>query len=399
MATSPVFCHYFCAVTGLCMWSACLKSWSIFRLSYVVDAGLPSGCDSLFASGRPLPELAGFAVSTVERNGAEVGVSDHHSAAERSGRRRSFRVPVVRNGPESKFWYTQMGAGMQEVGGRLVCSEICCAARGKSGILSSSARSESGSALLEKGAYALVPRPSRTSLFTASFLLGENEVQLLRNPHDKAAAAGDEQRAGTGVAAQPAVRDEENRPRMRQDGARGEKKVELEIKGLAKKKEVTSVRILAKEIVRTRKTRDRMLTAKAQMNSISMQLQQAAMTMKMGEAVAGSTQIMQAMSSLIKLPELTETMEGMAKEMENLGVIEGVMTDTLDAVDDVDIDEATDQEVNKVLEELAVDTIANVPSAAQGALPAGQKVPSGRVKLSAQQASEEAELERRLNAL
>ncbi|KAF4716603.1 Charged multivesicular body protein 3 [Perkinsus olseni] len=180
---------------------------------------------------------------------------------------------------------------------------------------------------------------------------------------------------------------------------REEKKVELEIKGLAKKKEVTSVRILAKEIVRTRKTRDRMLTAKAQMNSISMQLQQAAMTMKMGEAVAGSTQIMQAMSSLIKLPELTETMEGMAKEMENLGVIEGVMTDTLDAVDDVDIDEATDQEVNKVLEELAVDTIANVPSAAQGALPAGQKVPSGRVKLSAQQASEEAELERRLNAL
>ncbi|KAF4705125.1 Charged multivesicular body protein 3 [Perkinsus olseni] len=180
---------------------------------------------------------------------------------------------------------------------------------------------------------------------------------------------------------------------------REEKKVELEIKGLAKKKEVTSVRILAKEIVRTRKTRDRMLTAKAQMNSISMQLQQAAMTMKMGEAVAGSTQIMQAMSSLVKLPELTETMEGMAKEMENLGVIEGVMTDTLDAVDDVDVDEATDQEVNKVLEELAVDTIANVPSAAKGALPAGQKVPSGRVKLSAQQASEEAELERRLNAL
>ncbi|KAF4759165.1 Charged multivesicular body protein 3 [Perkinsus olseni] len=180
---------------------------------------------------------------------------------------------------------------------------------------------------------------------------------------------------------------------------REEKKVELEIKSLAKKKEVTSVRILAKEIVRTRKTRDRMLTAKAQMNSISMQLQQAAMTMKMGEAVAGSTQIMQAMSSLIKLPELTETMEGMAKEMENLGVIEGVMTDTLDAVDDVDIDEATDQEVNKVLEELAVDTIANVPSAAQGALPAGQKVPAGRVKLLAQQASEEAELERRLNAL
>lgn len=44
-------------------------------------------------------------------------------------------------------------------------------------------------------------------------------------------------------------------------------------------------------------------------------------------------QIMHAMSSLIKLPELTETMEGMAKEMENLGIIEGVMADTLDAVD------------------------------------------------------------------
>ncbi|KAF4676802.1 hypothetical protein FOL47_004973 [Perkinsus chesapeaki] len=181
---------------------------------------------------------------------------------------------------------------------------------------------------------------------------------------------------------------------------REEKKVEVEIKALARKKEMSSVRILAKEIIRTRKTRERMLTAKAQMNSVSMQLQQAAMTMKMGEAVAGSTQIMQAMSSLIKLPELTETMEGMAKEMENLGIIDGVMSDTLDAIDDVDINEATDQEVNKVLEELAVDTIANVPSATQGALPSGQKVPAGKGgKLSAQQAREEAELERRLNAL
>ena len=53
-----------------------------------------------------------------------------------------------------------------------------------------------------------------------------------------------------------------------------EKKLHTEIKKLAKKGEKSSVKILAKELVRSRKAKEKIMTGKAQLNSVSMQLQQ-----------------------------------------------------------------------------------------------------------------------------
>lgn len=47
----------------------------------------------------------------------------------------------------------------------------------------------------------------------------------------------------------------------------------MELKALAKKNDVKSARILAKEIVRANKQRDRMHSTKARINSVDMQLQ------------------------------------------------------------------------------------------------------------------------------
>ncbi len=50
-------------------------------------------------------------------------------------------------------------------------------------------------------------------------------------------------------------------------------KAKAEVKRLAKKGDVKSARILAREIVRTKKQKERLATSKARLNSIGMQLQ------------------------------------------------------------------------------------------------------------------------------
>jgi charged multivesicular body protein 3 len=53
-----------------------------------------------------------------------------------------------------------------------------------------------------------------------------------------------------------------------------ETKVKRTIKAAAKRNDTASCKILAKEIIRSRKAKDRIHTSKAQLNSLSMQLQQ-----------------------------------------------------------------------------------------------------------------------------
>ena len=50
-------------------------------------------------------------------------------------------------------------------------------------------------------------------------------------------------------------------------------KAKAEVKSLAKKGDVKSARILARELVRTKKQKDRLAVSKARLNSIGMQLQ------------------------------------------------------------------------------------------------------------------------------
>lgn len=172
------------------------------------------------------------------------------------------------------------------------------------------------------------------------------------------------------------------------DGAsRNEKTTVAEIKKLAAKKEISSVKILAKELVYLRKTRDRMMLTKTQLNSVSNQLTQQIAVAKLGSVFQKSGELMSAMNQLINVPQITETMEAMSREMQNMGLIEAVMSDGIDeALADVDTEEQTLVEVNKVLEELAIDAITAMPSAGSKALQS-QRV-AGRTTATAARATQ-----------
>lgn len=134
-----------------------------------------------------------------------------------------------------------------------------------------------------------------------------------------------------------------------------EKKSADECRKLGKQNRIDACKILAKEIVRTRAARDRMFQAKAQLNSVSMQLSTQASMVKAAGCMKRSSQVMSAMNKLVKLPELQKTMIDMAREMERAGLIEEMVGDALDMADSADVEEETELEINSVVAELTGD--------------------------------------------
>jgi len=161
-----------------------------------------------------------------------------------------------------------------------------------------------------------------------------------------------------------------------------EAKVKKSIKERLKQGDKNSARTLAKELVRSRKAKERLYTSKAQLNSVVMQLQSNMAMVRMSKTMQKSTQIMGAMNNLVKMPQLQKVMMAMSKEMAKSGLIEEMMDDVFE---DADVDEEADEEIDKVVEELTMGlktvTTPNQP------LPTGTKT------------EDMSELEQRLGAL
>jgi hypothetical protein len=84
---------------------------------------------------------------------------------------------------------------------------------------------------------------------------------------------------------------------------------------------------------------------------------------------------MASMNELVNVPEIHEIISQLGKEMAQMGIIEAVVADGIDEAlgDSLEMEEQTTIEVNKLLEELAIDAMTLVPSANKQGLK-GQKV-------------------------
>ncbi|CAO3621357.1 unnamed protein product [Mucor fragilis] len=128
-----------------------------------------------------------------------------------------------------------------------------------------------------------------------------------------------------------------------------EAKVKKSIKQVAKKGDVKNCKMLAKELIRSQRHKDRLYTSKAQMNSIIMQLEHQLATLKVAGSLQKSGEVMKLVNQLARLPEMSQTMQQMSMEMTKAGIMEEMIGDTMDMMDDDDIEEAADAEVNNVL--------------------------------------------------
>ncbi|CAO3691287.1 unnamed protein product [Rhizopus stolonifer] len=128
-----------------------------------------------------------------------------------------------------------------------------------------------------------------------------------------------------------------------------EAKVKRSIKQVAKKGDTKSCKMLAKELIRSQRHKNRLYTSKAQLNSIIMQLEHQLATLKVAGSLQKSGEVMKLVNQLARLPELSLSMQHMSMEMTKAGIMEEMIGDTMDTMDDDDIEEAADEEVNNVL--------------------------------------------------
>jgi len=150
---------------------------------------------------------------------------------------------------------------------------------------------------------------------------------------------------------------------------REEEKVAASLKQAAKKGDKESCRILAKEVVRARKSVTKMHSSKARINSVKLQMENQLALVRVTGELERSTEVMVAMQRLIKIPEIQAAMITMSKEMTKAGIIEEMVEETMEQLEEDDIEEAADKEIENVLWELTKGQLGEAPEAVGDSLP------------------------------
>eukprot|EP00126_Sphaerothecum_destruens_P012360 Sdes_comp21198_c0_seq1m19859 len=128
-------------------------------------------------------------------------------------------------------------------------------------------------------------------------------------------------------------------------------KVKKSVKDAAKRGDKDICSILCKELVKSKKTVNKLHASKAQLNSVLMEMQHQVSILKVAGCFQSSTAVMQSMSRLIRVPEISKTMVELSKEMTKAGIMEEMIADTFQ-LEDESLEEEAETEVNKVLFEI-----------------------------------------------
>jgi len=177
---------------------------------------------------------------------------------------------------------------------------------------------------------------------------------------------------------------------------REEEKVKRSLKDAAKKGDKDVCKILAKEIIQSRKAVNKLYTAKAHINSVGLNMKNQLATLRISGAIQQSTEVMVAMQRLVKVPEVSQIMQEMSREMMKAGIIEEMMEDTMESVleDDDELEEEAEEEVEKLLWEVTAGHMGLAPAAGSDALPTPAAAPA-----QAEADSDEEDLEEMKNRL
>ncbi|XKL66344.1 hypothetical protein PGB90_009764 [Kerria lacca] len=185
---------------------------------------------------------------------------------------------------------------------------------------------------------------------------------------------------------------------------REEEKAKRALKDAAKKNDKDSCTVLAKEIVNARKTMDKIRTSKTQLNSIQMHMKNQLSVLRVAGSLQKSTEVMQLVQNLIKVPEVAATMRDLSKEMMKAGIIEEMMDETLDTVTGIDTEEMEEEiqkEVDKVIEEITAGALIKAPATVTEVPGTSNSKEQGETSVVDQSDDEETlkEMQNRLQAL
>merc|ERR1739844_653659 len=150
---------------------------------------------------------------------------------------------------------------------------------------------------------------------------------------------------------------------------------------MAKQGQMDAVKIMAKDLVRTRRYVKKFMLMRANIQAVSLKIQTLKSQSAMANAMKGVTKAMGSMNKQMKLPEIQKIMMEFEKQSEIMDMKGEMMEDAIDDVmgDEEDEDES-DAIVTQVLDELGLqltDNLAAVPGAPIGSLaPAAKGKPA-----------------------
>lgn len=187
-----------------------------------------------------------------------------------------------------------------------------------------------------------------------------------------------------------------------------EVKLGNDIRNAARKNEMDSVKIMAKDMVRTKSQIKKFNVMKANLQAISLKTATLKSQNSMASAMRGVTQGLIRMNRQMNLPQIQRIIQEFQKQTDMVDMKEEMINDVMDDVFEEDTDEQeSDQVVNKVLDELGIEmnqTLATLPasggktSIADKSPLAADKQPTGAQMVGGSTAAD-ADLEERLNKL
>uniref|UniRef100_A0A8C3Y5Y2 Charged multivesicular body protein 2A n=1 Tax=Catharus ustulatus TaxID=91951 RepID=A0A8C3Y5Y2_CATUS len=141
--------------------------------------------------------------------------------------------------------------------------------------------------------------------------------------------------------------------RERQKLEAQEKKIIVDIKKMAKQGQMDAVRVMAKDLVRTRRYVRKFIAMRANVQGVALRTLKS--NSAMASAMRGVTRAMATMNRQLKLPQIQRILQEFQKQSELMDMKEELMNDAIDdALGDEDDEDESDAVVSQVLDELGL---------------------------------------------
>jgi len=141
----------------------------------------------------------------------------------------------------------------------------------------------------------------------------------------------------------------------------------MDIKKSAKAGQLNACKVMAKDLVRTRRYVQKFYQMRTQLQAVSLRIQTLRSNQQMADAMRGATRAMASMNRGLNLPSIQRIMNDFEKESSMMDMKEEMMSDAVDDVmDEEDEEEEGDKILKQVLDEIGVDLSQQLTEAPTG---------------------------------
>ena len=153
-----------------------------------------------------------------------------------------------------------------------------------------------------------------------------------------------------------------------------EKKLIIDLKKMAKDNQMDAIKVMAKDLVRTRRYIKKFILMKANIQAVALKIQTLRSQNSMAVAMKGVTKALMSMNRQMNLPQIQKIMAEFEKQTEIMDMKEEIMNEVMDdALEEDDYEEESNTIVAQVLDELGIqvnEKLSEIPTVG-GSLPAG----------------------------